>query len=110
MVFVVDLCWVRGHYCTPVLERDRADESGRLRGAAAVESAAGIRSSTRSCVRVRWWVGKVVRFVCVIRVPPCVSVVSPCVPAVPAGVFLPRGGRGEVVRVRWRFGLVTGWL
>ena len=35
----------------------------------------------RSCVWVRWWVGMVVRFICVIRVPVCARV-RPCAPCV----------------------------
>jgi hypothetical protein len=53
--------------------------------AAAVESAAVSVVVRCSCVWVRWWVGMVVRFVCVIRVPVCARVSRVC----PGSPFLP---------------------
>ena len=57
-------------------------------------------------MRVRWWVGMIVRFVCVIRVPVLVSVCPVCVPA-PPGVFFIQYRECVVVRVRWWVGLVV---
>ena len=51
--------------------------SGRLRGPAALESVADSVVARSSAVRVRWWVGMVVRYVCEIRVPVCPRVSRP---------------------------------
>ena len=61
----------------PLLSRPRGAVGS---GAAAVESAAVsvVVPDVRSCEWVRWWVGMVLRFVCVIRVPVCARVPRVC--------------------------------